>query len=191
MKLKDVNKLYESMKPKTLAAMTFESLIRSDRKTANAITDSVPRYTYEAVDIEYRDAIDHFFNIASIWTVEYWKCYAKLLASLLKRSISEGIEEKEKAHDLIDFWKERIDALSILTDALNEEFGLDRMAILNYAGISKVGSDNKNVDILSEDARLYYSNHLEVFKSLVHGTETSPDVDAYFAVEPRNDSVTH
>lgn len=193
MKSKDVKKLYSTMKPKTLSVMAFESLIAQDRENLKAITRSVPRYNYNCTDTEYTKTLDHYFQIASIWSVGYWKHYAKMAAAM-GAGLLESDQSSERASELhrLEYEHEsRLRALGMMLNQLQDLYGLDVMTLPTFADAIGVYGLDENPDSLSEDAELYYQNHLEFFRSLIDGTETSPEVDAYFGCMPSEDLVTH
>lgn len=194
MKLKDVNKLYESMEPRALAIMAFESLVKQDLANANAITSSVPRYNYNAVDMNYRDGINHMFQIASLWSVEYWKCYAFKLGSIgasLCLDASKEVDKLNRADESQYLWEQKLKALGMMLDELKNTYGLNTEILPQYAGAIKVIGLGESPESLSDQARLFYDNYLQFFESIINVTEVCSDVEAYFAVEPFSEITTH
>ena len=182
------------MAPKTLAAMTFESLVKNERETANAIIESLPRYDYRSVDEEYRSTLDNYFQIASLWSLEYWRCYAKMLASigLSVSSRRENDIEQEKEHDDREYlWEGRLRALGMILDELQEKYGIDRSILPYFAGAHAIYGTDEPVDSLSADAKIFYDNYLMMFDSLITGDDLDEEVDNYFKAEPFDKSTSH
>ena len=183
MKLKDVDRLYDSMNPNTLAVMAFESLIKGDRATVSSITKSVPRYNYNAVDVKYRSKINRFYQIASLWSIEYWKCNSKMLAFTALSLIENDKQALEEVNAAVTHWQNKLKALVMMLDQLNESYGLDTKILPYYAGVSNIKGLGEDPNSLPKSASIFYDNYLQLFKSLLDTIEIIPKVETYFAAE--------
>ena len=182
MKAVNLLKLYESMPPSELAVMTFESLVKGDNVAAKNMAMAVPKYTYTSADKEYVGRLNRIFDVASLWSIEYWKCYCKMLACLGKEiqsrtSNTQNESVSNKSLELI--WEGRLCALGQILVSLNISHKLDIETIAKFSDAQSIyGLDITRAD-LSDDAREYYRNYLDYFKSLIDGKSIPKNVVEY------------
>jgi len=190
MKQTDIDKLYKNLTPQERAKMAFEALCFGDGDTANKITNSVPRYTYKSVDLDYRKPLEEYFQVAFLWSVEYWKCYSKMLSVIgLQASFpvsSEGKSDIEKKAELNklsvmhDVWEQRLIALGLILKALEKSHGIGINTLPHLADAHTVYGLEFEPEHLESDALEYYEMYLAMFICLIDGKEVSPELDAYF-----------
>jgi len=175
MKTQDIEKL---------AVMTFEALVNGDSASARKMATSVPRYLYDAADYNYTRTLNRLFDVAAMWSVEYWKCYAKMIAAVGLADVaskSDDANEVESAKKLEELWEGRLCALGRLLVSLTESHSIESDAITSFADAHRVYGLDISSNELSEDAYAYFENFRIYFESLIDETDTPQSVDDYFA----------
>ncbi len=182
MKQNVVTKIYEKMTPKERAKMAFEALCIGDTETAAEITKTVPRYTYNSVDTDYRGDLQHYFDVASMWSIEYWRSYCKMLAAISIQSTTKDTEKDQldSAIDLELFWEGRLIALGLVLQAIEKSHGLKINTVTHYAGANSIFGLDYDPKKLKSDALEYYEMTIQLYQSILDGEKPSNEVDEYF-----------
>lgn len=188
MRKNDVTKLYEKMTVKERAKMAFESLCYGDTESAKKIAISVPRYTYRMADYEFKNPLDGYFQVAHIWSSEYWKSYAKMVAiiGLQASKLSQNVDyqddiENEELDRLHSLWEHRLFALGVILKALEKSHNISIETLPQFADAHTIYGLELEVEYLEGDAREYYDMHLAQFVSFIDGTDVSNEVENYFS----------
>jgi hypothetical protein len=192
MKSKDIDELYDKLTSQERAKLTFEALCIGDKETANKITDSVPRYDYQAIDFDFRNPLNNYFQVAHIWTAEYWKCYCKMLAVMgLQANAFSGKKDEiaieyiakiDQVDQLHHFWEQRLIALGLILKALEKSHAVNPATIIYFSDAQMVYGLEFEPDHLEGDASEYYEMYLAQFVAFIDGTQTAPEVDDYFSL---------
>ena len=95
------------------------------------------------------------FQMASLWSIEYWKCRTQLMAVTgLCISAEVGItdRDKEKEYALLDFHEELMAAVEVALIEICDEFRIDINAVKQIAGITRVNKKENipNAEYLQE-----------------------------------------
>ena len=95
------------------------------------------------------------FQMASLWSIEYWKCRTQLMAVTgLCISAEVGItdRDKEKEYALLDFHEELMAAVEVALIEICDEFRIDINAVKQIAGITRVNKKENipNAEYLKE-----------------------------------------
>jgi len=166
-----------------LAAMTFESLVKGDNSAAKNMALSVPQYTYRSTDKEYVACLNHIFDVAAQWSIEYWKCYCKMLACAEIKNQSQkpdSQDERQAAEELERIWEGRLCALGQILISLSDNRHVDIESMVRFSDAKCVYGLDIPVANLSDDAREYYENYTNHFQSLIDGTTPPKSVANYF-----------
>jgi hypothetical protein len=185
MKMPDIKKLYEVLDPEELAIMTFELLVKGDNGGAQKIATAVPRYTYTSPDISYTGTINRLFDVAALWSIEYWRCYAKMMASMGMQTLAKvasDLERMDEIETLEDLWEGRLCALGLLLVSLKNSHDINSQAIMSFGGAETIYGLDTELQDLSEDAKEFYDNYRVYFESLIDGLDPPESVNDYFFV---------
>lgn len=182
MKPANFKKIYQSMNASELAVMTFESLVIGDSLTAKSIARSVPRHVYHSADQEYVVRLNHIFDVAALWSIEYWKCYCKMLASIgggaLK--LTSKFERKSSFSDSLEqIWEGRLCALGLILLSLNTSHSINIDIMAKFADAYCIYGIDMTIEDLSYDAHEYYRNYLAYFEALIDGSSVPESVAEY------------
>lgn len=193
MKKADISKLYEHMTLADRASLTFEALIIEDTDSANKICDSVPRYTYKAVDTGYTKPLHSIFEIIFMWTVVYWKTDCKMMAAMgAELAFKDNDEEKsKKSLEIYHHWHGQLIAHELLLPELEQLLGVSVESILKFADVNHTHDKNILHSDLESAHKQHYDFHLELYKSLTTGDSLSPECNQYFQLGENSNPVVH
>ena len=75
-----LSKLYKQMNSQELALLAFANLKKEDSLEHTRIVDAVPRRHYLCLDTTFTNYLHRIFLMASLWSIEYWRCRTQLMA---------------------------------------------------------------------------------------------------------------
>lgn len=137
MKHDRITKLYEGLNNRERAALSLSYLIGGDELELGRVIAAVPVKTYRCLDFEYRQWLDSFFSLASLWTGEHWRTRTRLMAALAAFHIHHARKEADKVADMLMLF-ERLESRLLALDrallAICQEHGIDPEAVREYAG---------------------------------------------------------
>jgi hypothetical protein len=136
MKQDRITKLYGKLTNKERAALAFHHLTNVNEAELERVVATVPRETYECLDMEYRRWLNGFFDMGALWAIEHWRSYSRKLAALGELFLMAR-KEPDKVQDMWDTHEECESYLLALDRALLtvcEEHGIDPDAVRRMAG---------------------------------------------------------
>lgn len=185
MKAINLSRVYESMDTDELAVMTFASLVNGDSAAAKDMAMAVPKYNYYSADKEYVGRLNRIFDVAALWSIEYWKCYARMVASLgLTLQSRQGDHQIHiSSTDNLEFiWEGRLCALGQILVSLSNTHNIDIETMLRFSDVQSVYGLDIAPKSLSDDASEYYLSYQAYFESLIDGSNVPDSVKDYFSL---------
>jgi len=155
MKKDPISKLYQQMNSQELALLAFANLKKEDSLEHTRIVDAVPRRRYLCLDTTFTNHLNRVFHMASLWSIEYWRCRTQLMAVTglcLSAEIGITDRDKEKEYQLLDYHEEKMAAVEMALIEICDEYRIDINAVRQIAGITRVNKQENipNAEYLQE-----------------------------------------
>ena len=155
MKKDPISKLYQQMNSQELALLAFANLKKEDSLEHTRIVDAVPRRHYLCLDTTFTNYLHRIFLMASLWSIEYWRCRTQLMAVqgiFISTVIGLTDRDEEQESALLDFHEELMAAVEVALIEICDEFRIDINAVRQIAGITRVNKQENtpNAEYLQE-----------------------------------------
>lgn len=182
MKSKRLTKIYQSMTSEDIAVLTFDALVYGDNFSAKEMAFSVPRFDYRCADKNYTERLNRIFAVAALWSIEYWKCYAKMLASMGLDTQNKKESNQSKSLSVSDLeliWEGRLCALGQILLCLKDSHNINIKTMAKFSDVENIYGLDITPDMLLDDAKEYYKNYLAYFEAQIDGVDVSESVAEY------------
>jgi hypothetical protein len=155
MKKDPISKLYQQINSQELALLAFANLNQEDSLEHTRIVDAVPRRRYLCLDTTFTNYLHRVFHMASLWSIEYWRCRTQLMAVqgiFISTVIGLTDRDEEKDSALLDFYGEQMAAVEVALIEICDEYRIDINAVRQIAGITRdfKQENTPNADYLQE-----------------------------------------
>jgi hypothetical protein len=144
MKKDRITTLCHALTVKERATLAFSQLTspNPNELEIQRITATLPVKTYRCTDLEYRRWIDCFFGIASVWSIEYWQEYSRMMAALaqlagcfIRHGENEaGATERATWLKIYEQSQARLLALDGVLQSMSDAHGFDASSVRRFSG---------------------------------------------------------
>lgn len=136
-----LSKLYTQMNSQELALLAFANLKKEDSLEHTRIVDAVPRRHYLCLDTTFTNYLHRIFLMASLWSIEYWRCRTQLMAVrgiCLSAELGITNRNQEKEYALLDYHEARMAAVEMALIEICDEYRIEINTVRQIAGITRV-----------------------------------------------------
>lgn len=137
MKKDRITKAYEGLNNKELATIAFHYLANINQVEMGRVGDAVASKTYKCKDAEFMRFYEGIFDMASLWSIEHWKAYARMLEVRVELLIELKGNSKDEVMPLVEEFG-RMEACLLAVDAamlaVCEEHSIDADGVQRMAG---------------------------------------------------------
>lgn len=131
-----ITKLYSGMTNKERAALAFRYLTDVNELELERVSGAVPFKTYRCRDLEYQDRLDGLFNMAALYSIEYWRIYSRSLEALVASHVMANDSVKEQQMlEVQGIWQSRLMALNCAMLAVCTEHGIEPDSVRQLAEV--------------------------------------------------------
>lgn len=174
MKTKDFKNIYRNLRPEEQAKMTFKSLTNDDTKSAMQIRDSVKRYDYNGIDINYRTTLNGIYDVCSLLAIEFWKTHSLYMSSLFVRAnyrVNDTRSDDAIKSDMENtfHFARKLMAIGCVLKSVCESQSIDIDTVLKATGAKDFGGVDIGSCELDDSFTEYYLNTLALCESLITG----------------------
>jgi len=171
MKTDRITKMYDHLTNKERAMLAFRYMTEMNEVELDRIEATVPRHTYQCLDLDYQSWLGLLFHFASAWAIDYWQTYVKKVAATavaldLSRRGGE-LEQVEASFEKLGEWEAQLVALDRALEAVCAEHGFDADSVRRWAGVGTFAPPHGNTE---PDARLQAEMN-EILSTFFRGRE--------------------
>jgi hypothetical protein len=131
-----LERIYRNLTNKQLAVLAFNHVLRGDEVEVEKIASAAPRKSYSCPDAEYTSTLDTFFQIAQIWSVDYWKARCLVFETIYHWQAAVQRNAKGDAKAFLEVIKNNEGQVLALFQAMKnvcEEHGLSFESIRGFS----------------------------------------------------------